>query len=208
MVTRKKLPKPRKPSRLLGFLLLALLFAFLSFSWWQSTLDEGDPKLFGPQQWVVAFAAITAMVGWIIASIITMRNSIKQHTITTLLQSRLSATYMGYADKVSAHYVAYDEERKANPQLDREPSAGIDEAALRYILNYFEFVAIGIQRGDLDEGMLRDSLRSILIKNVAMSRSWIDAARKTAPRLYCNLAWLHARWAPQEVQLVSYDISG
>ena len=130
-----------------------------------------------------------------LTNLINLRNSIRQHTITTLLQSRLSSTYMAYADKLSAHYADYEARRENNPALREGPTDKVDVLALRYILNYFEFIAIGIKRGDLDEGMLKDSLRSILIKNIQMSRAWIMACRVENPHYYSNLMWLHARWS-------------
>jgi Domain of unknown function (DUF4760) len=126
-----------------------------------------------------------------------MRNSVRQHTITTLLQSRLSSTYMGYADKLGQHYTDYDKRRKDNPSIKESATDNVDIMALRYILNYFEFIAIGVIRGDLDEGMLKDSLRSILKKNVAMSRPWIKKSQLENPNLYINLLWLHDRWASE-----------
>ena len=188
-----------KPSTLLGFLLGGVIVIFIGFCIWQMNID--NPKanyLLGPQQWVVAFAAITAMCGWIIASIVTIRNSVKQHTITTLLQSRLSATYMCYADKISEHYMKYDEDRAGNLPVPTRPTDGVDELALRYILNYFEFIAIGITRGDLDEPMLKDSFRGIVRKNVEMSRLWMEGHRKGNPSLYEHLIWLHHRWVPED----------
>lgn len=207
MGTRKPARPAIKPSLWLGFLLAAMWLVFAGFCLWQWKYVPPEAKHnLGPQQWVVAFAAITAMSGWIVASVITVRNTVKQHTISTLLQSRLSATYMTYADKVSGHYIAYDLERKACPSLAKAPTDGIDEAALRYILNYFEFIAIGIRKGDLDEAMMKDSLRSILMKNVAMSRQWIDDCRSKSPRLYRHLAWLHSRWLPEEPQLQYFEV--
>lgn len=109
---------------------------------------------------------------------------------------------MGYADKVGTHYTAFDKRKKANPTIPEMPTDGIDEMALRYILNYFEFLAIGIKRGEFDEDMLKDSLRGILKKNVLMSRLWIANARKDNPNLYIHVVWLHGRWNPDDVELM------
>ncbi|WP_096664712.1 DUF4760 domain-containing protein [Polaromonas sp. AET17H-212] len=202
MATHKALRPSKKPSTLLGFLLFGVLVMFGVFCLWQMYLVPNDVAYnLGPSQWVVMFAAIAAICGWIIAAVVTIRNSVKQHTINTLLQSRLSATYMGYADKISAHYEAYDERRRLNPDLVEAPTDGVDKLALRYILNYFEFIAIGIRRADLDEGLLKDSLRSILKKNVAMSRLWIEEVREVNPLLYQNLAELHRRWCFDDTPL-------
>lgn len=191
-------PKPirihKKPSTMLGFVLVGVLAIAAAFVAWQLAADKGSWGKLKTEHFLAAIGVMAAVCGWLIAGIITLRNSIKQHTINTLLQSRLSATYMGYADKLSHHYTAFDARKKENPALREGPTDGADILALRYILNYFEFVAVGIKRGDLDEGTLRDSLRSILRKNVTMSMAWIAKERVANPNLYTHLLWLFDRW--------------
>lgn len=198
MATPEAIRLLARPSTLLGRLLFGVLALFASFLLWQICLLEptAASKL-KPETLVVAAGVTSAMCGWIIAGMITLRNSIRQHTITTLLQSRLSATYMKYADDLSKHYTDYDKRRRANPALRELATDNVDLLALRYILNYFEFIAIGVKRGDLDEETLRDSLRSILRKNVSMSRPWIKAGQVDNPHLYINVIWLHDRWMAQ-----------
>lgn len=200
--TRKSKRSAPRPSWLLGFLLSVMLLAFAGFCAWQVFFvpDSASYK-FAAQQWVLAFAAMTATTGWIIAAIVTIRNTVKQHTITALLQSRLSSVYMDNAKIVGRHYTAYAQELKNNPEYKVKPTDGIDTAALQYILNYFEFIAIGVRSGDLHEGMLQESLLTILKQNVAMSREWINECRDHSPRLYSNLAWLHTKWCPKEAQI-------
>ncbi|MBV7460607.1 MULTISPECIES: DUF4760 domain-containing protein [unclassified Acidovorax] len=203
MATPKAIKPSIKPSSMLGFLLFGFAVVFVLAVGWQAFyLPAKSQYRLTAKHWVVVVPAATAFFGWLITSLLTLRNSIKQHTITTLLQSRLSATYMGYADKVGAHYSDYDKRKKASPEITEQPTDGIDEMALRYILNYFEFLAIGIKRGEFDEEMLRDSLRGILKKNVSMSRMWIAKARKDNPNLYIHVVWLHGRWHPDDVRLM------
>lgn len=189
---------------MLGLLLFMLLTLFGAFCYWQIYLLDAEAKerLTG-QQWVLLLAASTATVGWIVTSWVNLRNSVKQHTINTLLQSRLSAEYMRHATKVGKHYQKF-QERKDSGLLDNaleDATTNISEHSLQYVLNYFEFIALGIRAGDLHEAMLRDSLRSIVCRNVKMSVSWIDRCRVESPRLYENLGWLHNRWNPKDVQI-------
>lgn len=200
---RSQLLRFRRPGFVLGLLLTGLLVALSSFCYWQVFLldAEAAERLTG-QQWVLLLAAATATVGWIVTSWVNVRNSVKQHTINTLLQSRLSVEYMKHATAVGGHYKRYGERKKAGTLNNEEiPTDGVDEHSLQYILNYFEFIALGIRAGDLHEAMLKDSLRSIVARNVKMSKSWIDECRDDVPRLYENLGWLHHRWNPTEVQL-------
>ena len=196
--TRKPIHPSKKPSTLLGFLLAGVVALSLAFLAWQFLAPKGAWGTLKAEQILTVVGVLAAVCGWLIAGIINLRNSIRQHTISTLLQSRLSATYMQYADKLSKHYGDYEARKRADPDLEENATDNADILALRYILNYFEFIAIGIKRGDLDEGMLRDSLRGILLKNVSMSMPWIRAEQRQSARLYENLLWLHGRWKPED----------
>lgn len=193
-VTLDRIKIHKKPSTMLGFLLRGVVALAVGFVGWQLIADKGSWGKLKTEHFLAATGVMAAVCGWLIAGILTLRNSVKQHTINTLLQSRLSATYMGYADKLSLHYMSYDARKSANPALRESPTDAVDILALRYILNYFEFIAVGIKRGDLDEWTLRDSLRSILRKNVTMSMDWIAKERVTNPNLYKHLLWLFSRW--------------
>lgn len=188
---------------MLGFCVAGLPVLVIVVCYWQFSIYGSEPKSkmqFSQAVWIAFGSACVALFTWLGTSWVALRNSIKQHTITTLLQMRLSATYMGYADKVSAHFSDYDVRLKKNLRLPEEekPTDKVDIPALRYILNYFEFLAIGVSRGDFDEDMLKSSLRSILRKNVQMSRGYIRESQAQNPHLYEHLAWLHDRWCEEQ----------
>ncbi|WP_235579407.1 DUF4760 domain-containing protein [Pseudorhodoferax sp. Leaf274] len=175
------------------------------FFWWHAWLRRTAPaEALDKQQIVVLLAAWLAVIGWITTAWTSIRNSVKQHTVNTLLQSRLSATYMERADRVNKFFGAYEAHhplRTRDPDADpTQGIAGDDEEALRYILNYFEYIAIGVRHGDLHEAMLRASLRSILTKTTFYSRDWIERrvgggpSLSPNPLLYRNLRWLYLRW--------------
>lgn len=192
--TRKPRSHLTKPSRLLGFVFLASLLVMVAFICWQLDLEKGTPWKLKFEHFLTAVGVIVAGVGGLFAGWLSMHNSIKQHTISTLLDSRLSETYMRYADTLSKHYSEYEARKASNPALRENATDHVDVLALRYILNYFEFIAIGINRGDFDEVTLRESLRSILIKNVTISMPWIRLEQMNNKRLYTNLIWLFHRW--------------
>lgn len=209
MASRKGDPSFWRPSFVLGLLFFAALASVALFFWWHTSLRRSAPQeALDKQQIVVLLAAWLAVIGWIVTAWTSIRNSVKQHTVNTLLQSRLSLTYMERADRVNKFFGAYE---RAHPVATRDPeqdaTSGIsadDEEALRYILNYFEYIAIGVRHGDLHEAMLHASLRSILTKTVFYSRDWIE--RRVGgtevfapnPYLYRNLRWLYLRWREEE----------
>jgi hypothetical protein len=74
-------------------------------------------------------------------------------------------------------------------------------AALRYLLNYFEFIAVGIRYGDLDEKLLKNTLRGILC-GVYEAAGPLVTQRRQAPagskaeksKTFEHLEWLYTRW--------------
>lgn len=211
---RKSIRFLLKPSMLLGFLLFVVWFLAFSLLIWERTgllLFWLPVTPFGLDraQGVVIAAALVAATGWIVTAMVTIRNLMKQHTITTLLQSRLSVTYMENAKAVNA---SFTHNGKIIPLTQAEidsPPPGVNLAALGYILNYLEFVALGIRHGDLDEGVMKSSLRGFLCDTVTVSRLLIEERRKQNhhgryPSVYEHLMWLNARWVdpgltPQQI---------
>ena len=185
-----------RPSRVLGLLVCVELIIFATFIFWQITLSPTDPRKFNLSQWVLPGAAMTAMLGWGVSALVTISNSVKQHSINTLLQSRLSATYMCYADLVNTTFNSFAKTYgyDATKWDGTDPVAEMDREALRYVLNYMEFIAIGVRHGDLNRTMMRSSLGSILKNTVIFSRSYIESSLVNQPRAFCNLLWLFNEW--------------
>jgi len=196
LALHKGQPAIFRPSRVLGLLIGVEIIAFLGFVYWQGQLTYVDVLKVGLPQWVILAGVLTAMLGWATTSLVTIKNSVKQHTINTLLQSRLSATYMGHADMLNQHFSEFSAVHGRDPAkwLGKDPVTDVNIPALRYVMNYFEFIAIGIRHGDLEEGMLRGSLGSILKNTVIFARSYIDKSIAGQPLAFCNLMWLNDRW--------------
>jgi len=195
LATLNKLRLTTKPGKSLGFVLFGLIVVTVVGVAYQLYLPKGAPAKLKADHLLAVVGVLVAAIGALFAGWLSVHNTIRQHTITTLLDSRLSETYMRYADVLCRHYTSYDARIKANPALRESPTDNIDILALRYILNYFEFIAIGVRRGDFDEVTLKDSLRSILRTNVQKSMSWIRIEQMSNDRLYTNLMWLFKRWA-------------
>ncbi|MGI4777492.1 MAG: DUF4760 domain-containing protein [Janthinobacterium lividum] len=198
---------PKKPSRVLGFLLAAVLLTTIVFSLselagHQRFILEEPPAGLEKSQWVVLLGVVAAVAGWIISAIVTMRNSIRQHTVTTLLSSRLSETYMSQTRLVNARYFSPSGGLyRLTPAEVAVPSAEAQIAALRYLLNYFEFIAVGIRYGDLDEKLLKNTLRGILCgvyeaagPLVSQRRQAPDGSTAAKSKTFEHLEWLYGRW--------------
>ena len=189
LALHKGQPALLRPSRVLGLLIFAEIIVFVVFVIWQGELTYVDGLKFGLSQWVILVGVMTAMLGWLTSALVTIKNSVKQHTINTLLQSRLSATYMLYADQVNKHFNEFSKANGHDPSswAGLDPVTGVDIPYLRYIMNYFEFIAIGIRHGDLEEILLRSSLGSILRNNIIFANSYVDMCKARQPLAFCNL---------------------
>ena len=200
----------RKPSRVLGFLLLVVIFSMILFLLWERTglllghFQVVPLGIFKPEQYAVIVAAVAAIAGWVTTSIVAIRSSVKQHTMTTLLQSRLSTTYMEHAKIVNLAFCKGELLIPLTSKEIKNPPANVNLYSLGYIVNYLEFVAVGIRNWDLDERVMKSSLRGILCSIYAVAEVLIQERRAaqggSAPAVYENLVWLFNRWDQPELR--------
>src|SRR3546814_18371243 len=82
--------------------------------------------------------------------------------------------------------------------------AAPQKEALTFILNFFEFVAVGIRCGDLDERIVRNTHRGLIINMVTVSDSVIRLSRRDdgikigKPKCFEHLLWLDRKWIQPE----------
>jgi len=189
-----------RPSRVLGFLIASVIGAFIGFVFWQTKFLSGDQRALNPAQWVLAMGAFTAMVGWMVSAIVTVRNSVKQHTINTLLQSRLSVAYVERLKTLNSVFSPVGKDPV--PVTDKDFLSELKETkdavdALRYFLNHLEFIALAIKHGDLDEGLMKASMRGIVMTQVTVGDALIKKGIQRHKDNYCNTRWLVKRWTSE-----------
>ena len=141
-------------------------------------------------------------MGWVVSAYMTLRNSIKQHTINTLLQSRLSATYMQHALCINKKFFPPNELTYDHIEMDffnDEANVEIIQS-VAYILNYFEFLSAAVRYGDLDETLLRSAVGGMLIRFYERMMLFIkfqrgdDGRVALHPRQLEHYTWLFKRW--------------
>src|SRR5690606_27227489 len=107
--------------------------------------------------------------GWWVQGVMSKLAMKRQHTVNTLLQSRLSATYqkqLSICQSIlpSNEYFLSRKVVEAFAERDNQSHASDMEltdkfkARIRsvcYVLNYYEFLAQGIRKEDFDEDLLR-----------------------------------------------------
>ena len=195
-----------RPSRVLGLLICVVLGCFLGFAFWQRSLAESnvnDARLLNAAQWVLVMGAFTAMVGWMVSAIVTVRNSVKQHTINTLLQSRLSQAYVERLRIINDAYSPVGKGIRVIVDADFDDTSQVDQLnAMRYFLNYFEFIALAIRYGDLDESLMKASMRGIVCTQFEVGKILIEKAAAKNSANFEHLRWLVQRWQGRKAEIV------
>jgi len=207
----------------LGFIFINLLlwkwlfreFEFLGFSI-QSTKSHNKSTGL-----ITILAAIAAVCGWIFTARVQTINAIKGHSMQVLMNSRTSTIYMQKVDKTieirrgltkesmstegdkqDAVLTAEKFEKLGNGNGEK---ADEEKSAVIYMLNFLEFVAIGIRHYNLDESLLKGSLRSIINSNYKLYKPVIDHLRRVDnPKIFTQFELLHDRWTePSEILCTS-----
>ncbi|MDC5002128.1 DUF4760 domain-containing protein [Acinetobacter baumannii] len=155
---------------------------------------------------ITILATVAAVCGWIFTARVQTINAIKGHSMQVLMNSRTSTVYMQKVDKtieIRRSLLKGDGSSESDKQdvvLTAEKFEALphedDRSAVVYMLNFLEFVAIGIRHYNLDEELIRSSLRSILNSNYKLYKPVIEHLRKADnPAIFVQLELLHDRWA-------------
>lgn len=195
-----------RPGVMLGLLLFAGWMLFFSFFAWEKiflnwcVFGFSQPKLV-VTNWLLIFSTLFAVTGWIISAMMTLRNSIKQHTVNTVLQSRLSATYMGNAETINTTLFSPTAPKDSvSVEYLTDPANLAILKSVHYVLNYLEFVSVGIRLGDLDEKILCFTMRGIVLRLYEKVLPYMkhmredDGVKVGKPEQLEHVTWLYQRW--------------
>lgn len=133
-------------------------------------------------------------IGWMVSCEIAIRNSRRQHTISVLLQHAFDKHRQENREKIRKLVPNSKSKLTASggPDFDDEKDPSL--FAIDLELNFWDFIAIGIFQGDLDEAMLRRALRSQLRTAFYQYEDYIDHWRKDNDKIWIDLVKLHKRW--------------
>jgi hypothetical protein len=157
---------------------------------------ETAPQQLLPQQ-AVTFAALAAIGGWIVTAYYARLNSIKQHTISVLAEMRTSQAMIQNVEKVLKIFPIG--QPVPRDYVESKPWNDPVIMAAIYILNYLEFLAVGIHHGDLDHDLVKSYLRTLLCGYCVKFDSVINRAiqqdgRGANSTIYIHLRVLHNAW--------------
>lgn len=194
-------------------MLLMLLPHFINFVEWSYNLSGREFKeAQGNSLPYIYVGLVGALVGAIgIAGAITaiFANSHErklQDTQNILLESRLSPYFQ---EQLNIRRVTFPVSSDPDTILDfyEKNKNSQEAAAVRYLLNYYEFLAIGIIRGNLEESMIKDSLRGIICTLVFDMRKVIHHIRAIEGKKkgYVNLLKIYRKWASETKLVDEWD---
>lgn len=173
-----------------------------------------ETSLFTPDHLVLFvtsfFAASSVAIGWFVHAYTQKKALRKQHTVNVLNSSRMSDAYQKKISERSAKYyhssfIESDDvklykkspaERKGLGDDDKETVKAI--GATIYLLNYYEFICVGIKNNDMDSDYLYDTVSSIAEYLYKSSTELILELRKKEPRAYENLEAQLLKWKSQQ----------
>ncbi|WP_417439802.1 DUF4760 domain-containing protein [Idiomarina abyssalis] len=154
------------------------------------------------------------VMGWWVQSVLSAKSSRKQHTLNTILDTRSSAIYQQHLERYSRlikdyqhihpkiaewfHYPNKDDfSQMAVPKELKDAING-----LAYVMNYFEFLALAIKQGDLDETLLKECFCGMLPKIESRAFHLIREAQSKDSRFFEAFVSLTQRWSQENRSLI------
>lgn len=146
-----------------------------------------------PSNRVAFFAAWVAFIATLLAAKVGVQNVVRQHTVNTLLQARLSEVFMKHGERMNKGVERY----LAAPHPKNRKDRYVFEDDFIYMLNFYEYVAAAIKHGDMSEPVMRDTVRGIVIGLAEDYKWFIKDVQVEHPFAFENLVALAERWEKQ-----------
>ena len=139
------------------------------------------------ETWLTAGSILLATIGWLYSTHEQRRLSRRAHTFDILLSSDTTSDLSAILDEV-------DNRARLGPPLAATPEASVDPA-LRRSMNFHEFLCGAIRDGTLDEGLVRSTLRTRVLRLYDYTKDFTLALRKSrnSPAAMEHLEWFAVR---------------
>lgn len=216
---------------------LVLLGIFLSFFAFFAFFGSEPQKYDKVLNVVPVFVAIwAAALGWLVHFRLSTKAHRTNNAFAIIMEMRKSGEFLKRYEAMTRHFPAgsdpipnlYAEffpgvelarmHRESMASGEPADPARLDQAeaiqALKYVLNYFEFMAVGIKAGDLDEDLLYDTISSTVVRLYDRAKPLIDWTNQAAPGgagqplAFIDLADLVAKWRPRLTQHIADRANG
>lgn len=146
---------------------------------------------------LITISAVAA--GWAVTGWMTHRNTIRQNT-NTMVTARFTQAPFNESLYRFHRQFGFEETHEISPLIIKNlRETGSDDdwkaaSSIGYLLNYFEFVANGVLRGDFDQAIIKDNFRGVI--SFYHDKCWpvIKAANDVNTMTYANLIKLRTHY--------------
>ncbi|AQZ81200.1 DUF4760 domain-containing protein [Acinetobacter calcoaceticus] len=199
--------KPRTHIQL-NIMMICLVIVFLELVYWNLSLREyvlmgfSLSKNAGTSETsntiLVLLGIVAAILGWLFPARGQALTATRNHSIQTLMESRLSDAYTRQVELCTEVLVKFKKEKGESYNLTTDDFNTLDQKyknAIFYLLNYLEFVSVGVRFNDLDENLMRNMMKSIINANFTFFGEIIKDKQTKTPSIYEHLTALQKRWS-------------
>lgn len=139
---------------------------------------------------VLLAGVLVAVISVVSARIIARR----KQTIDALMASRTDTNLQDGLECVSAIHHKEDANLRAYAKPERRKDPEVDK--LLFVLNHWEYVAIGVRKGIYDDDMFRIANQGTVTQLYDRARPFIEALREhyQRPMIFIEFETLAARW--------------
>jgi hypothetical protein len=168
---------------------------------------------------VAAIALAAAITTYILTARASKISQRRHHTVTLLMNARFNGEFVAmlknrqhsfpeYTDITFENWntarLAYATNPFDQAEVDEAERCRNSASAVVGILNFYEFLAVCLVEGELDQEMLFKTYRSIMCNLVDDSRHLIAGMQQVNPNTYEHLTALYGQWRKHNAR----DING
>ena len=154
-------------------------------------LKISKETIFFNDKFITFLGISSAIIGWLYTVRTQAVTNMRNHSISTIVNARLSDQYNQKIDQIY-------EILKTNNTLTFEHYLKLnisEKAVIHYILNYYEFIAVAVKYNELDEDIVKRMMRSQVLKTHATFKEVISELRLESDTLFENFIELDKRWS-------------
>ena len=186
----------KKIDSMIAFTSLTSLLFILWNSFFSNYLFLGlkisNETIFFNDKFITFLGVALAVIGWLYTVRSQLVTNMKNHSIQIIMNARLSECYNIKFEEVTLLLDRYIE---SSLPLEKYLSLDLkDQGNIRYVLNYYEFIAISIRYNEFDEAIVKSMMRSSTIQTYQCLHEVIEYLQTKSLSQLEHLSCLNKRW--------------
>jgi hypothetical protein len=153
-------------------------------------------KLYGGEPWAYWIQTLILVIGTIGAFLAVWSARVierRKAASAVIFQARADGTLVDGIRRITQ---LHDGETNIRKFAKADQKDSEESKAIRYVLNHYEYISVGIQEDIYDEKIFKKSSFSTITKVYERTRPFIEALRVEEKRdtIYQEVEWLACRW--------------